>query len=232
MGAGPTISSVRPLRAVEGGRVTIHGSAFPSDRLQTIPLGDTPARVAFASSSRLVLTVPEDLEGGPTPVKIPGAPGETVFVSRGREVGDRTAPGRQPRFRRPGQPVRHLQRLARAGSAGLDFSGHPRRHARAVRVGHRQCHVDGDRPRRASLRLEPVRGRRLPDRRGGCARAGGVGSRRRVRDRVRPGRIDVRRRPVGHDLPGARRAGVGVCRHPGERRGVSPGDERRIRSCS
>ena len=83
MGAGPTISSVRPLRAVEGGRVTIYGSSFPADRLQTVPLGETPARVAFASSSRLVLTVPEDLEGGPTPVKIPGAPGETVFVTVG-----------------------------------------------------------------------------------------------------------------------------------------------------
>ena len=83
MAAGPTISSIRPLRAVEGGRITIHGSAFPSDRLQTIPLGETPARVAFASSRRLVVTVPEDVEGGPTPVKIPGAPGETAYVSVG-----------------------------------------------------------------------------------------------------------------------------------------------------
>src|SRR5688572_33327951 len=89
MGTGPTISSVRPLRAVEGGRVTIYGSAFPSERFQTIPLGEAPARVSFASSSRLVLTVPEDLEGGPTPVKIPGAPGETVFVT----VGARWATG-------------------------------------------------------------------------------------------------------------------------------------------
>ena len=83
------VTAVRPLRAVEGGRVTIHGSAFPSDVLHTIPLGDTPARVAFASSRRLVLTVPEDIEGGPTPVKVPGAPGETVFLS----VGSRWATG-------------------------------------------------------------------------------------------------------------------------------------------
>jgi sugar lactone lactonase YvrE len=39
--------------------------------------------VAFASSRRLVVTVPEDVEGGPTPVKIPGAPGETAYVSVG-----------------------------------------------------------------------------------------------------------------------------------------------------
>jgi sugar lactone lactonase YvrE len=89
MGSVPTISSVRPLRAVEGGRVTLYGSAFPSGTLHTIPLGDTPARVAFASSTRLVLTVPEDIDGGPTPVKIPGAPGETVYVS----VGGRWATG-------------------------------------------------------------------------------------------------------------------------------------------
>lgn len=89
MRSAPTISSVRPLRAVEGGRVTINGSAFPSGTLRTIPLGDASARVAFASSTRLVLTVPDDVEGGPMPVKVPGAPGETVFLS----VGSRWATG-------------------------------------------------------------------------------------------------------------------------------------------
>lgn len=83
MVSAPTITSVRPARAVEGGRVTIHGSAFPSETLHTIPLGDAPARVAFASSTRLVLTVPEDLDGGDTPIKIPGAPGETAYLSVG-----------------------------------------------------------------------------------------------------------------------------------------------------
>ena len=36
-------------------------------------------------------------------------------------MGDRSAPGGQPGVRSRGQSVRHLQRLARAGSAGLDF---------------------------------------------------------------------------------------------------------------
>jgi sugar lactone lactonase YvrE len=89
MAATPTISSVRPLRAVEGGRLTIRGSGFPSDTLQTIPLGDVTARVAFASSTRLVVTVPEDIEGGRAALKIPGALGETVYVS----VGARWATG-------------------------------------------------------------------------------------------------------------------------------------------
>lgn len=78
-----TITSVQPLRAVEGGRVTIHGTAFPVDNLLTITVGESAARVAFASSSRLVLAVPEELEGGRTPIRIPGAPGETVYVSIG-----------------------------------------------------------------------------------------------------------------------------------------------------
>ena len=78
-----SITSVHPLRAVEGGRITIDGSGFPVDNLSTIALGDVPARVAFASSSRLIVTVPGELEGGRTPMKIPGAPRETLYVSVG-----------------------------------------------------------------------------------------------------------------------------------------------------
>jgi hypothetical protein len=84
-----TITSVQPLRAVEGGRVTIHGTAFPIDNPLTITVGESAARVAFASSSRLVLAVPEELEGGRTPIKIRGAPGETAYVS----IGARWATG-------------------------------------------------------------------------------------------------------------------------------------------
>ncbi|MBI2827939.1 MAG: IPT/TIG domain-containing protein [Acidobacteria bacterium] len=84
-----TITSVQPLRAVEGGRVTIHGTAFPVDNLLTIAVGEAAARVTFASSSRLVVLIPEELEGGRTPIKIPGAPGETAYVS----IGARWATG-------------------------------------------------------------------------------------------------------------------------------------------
>jgi sugar lactone lactonase YvrE len=84
-----TITSVQPLRAVEGGRVTIHGAAFPIDNLLTITVGETAARVVFASSSRVVVAIPEELEGGRTSIKIPGAPSETVYVS----IGARWATG-------------------------------------------------------------------------------------------------------------------------------------------
>jgi hypothetical protein len=78
-----SISSVQPLRAVEGGRVTIHGTGFAVDNLLTIPVGDALARVSFASSSRLVIAIPGELDAGRAPIKIPGAPGETAYISIG-----------------------------------------------------------------------------------------------------------------------------------------------------
>ncbi len=85
----PTIASVHPLRAVEGGRITILGSDFPVDELSTVLIGDVEARIAFASSNRLVVTIPGELEGGRLPMKIRGAPLETAYVS----VGARWATG-------------------------------------------------------------------------------------------------------------------------------------------
>lgn len=84
-----SVTAVRPLRAVEGGRITIFGSGFQLEGTSTVPLGEATARVAFASSSRLVLTVPDEIEGGRTPVRIPGVPGETLYLS----VGARWATG-------------------------------------------------------------------------------------------------------------------------------------------
>ncbi len=85
----PTITSVRPLRAVEGGRVTIYGSGFAIDDLLTIPVGDAEARVEFASSRRLVLAISSELEAGRVPIRVPGALGGTAYVS----IGTRWATG-------------------------------------------------------------------------------------------------------------------------------------------
>ena len=79
-----TISSVLPLRAVEGGRVTITGSGFPVDPPPMVSIGDVAARLAFASSTRLVTQVPVDLDGGRAPVRVSAVPGETAYVSVGR----------------------------------------------------------------------------------------------------------------------------------------------------
>jgi sugar lactone lactonase YvrE len=39
--------------------------------------------VSFASSRRLEVVIPEDLEGGPTPLRVGGLPGETAYVTIG-----------------------------------------------------------------------------------------------------------------------------------------------------
>ena len=48
----PTIASVHPLRAVEGGRITILGSDFPVDELSTVLIGDVEARIALRVTDR------------------------------------------------------------------------------------------------------------------------------------------------------------------------------------
>jgi hypothetical protein len=81
--ARPTIASVTPLRAVEGGRITLRGSGFPVDTIPEVTIGGQPALVAFASSSRMVVTVPADVDPGPAPIRIEDLPGATAYVSVG-----------------------------------------------------------------------------------------------------------------------------------------------------
>jgi sugar lactone lactonase YvrE len=51
--------------------------------LPQVTLGGVAARVAFASTRRIVLIVPSDLEGGSTPIRFDGHPAETAFVTIG-----------------------------------------------------------------------------------------------------------------------------------------------------
>ncbi|OFW07299.1 MAG: hypothetical protein A3H96_17415 [Acidobacteria bacterium RIFCSPLOWO2_02_FULL_67_36] len=84
------ISGVRPLWAVEGGRVTISGSGFVVDPgLPHVLIGGAAARLTTASATALTALVPAGLEGGHTPVRIDEVPGETVYV----EVGAPLATG-------------------------------------------------------------------------------------------------------------------------------------------
>jgi len=78
------ISAVRPLWAVEGGRITISGSGFAVDPLlPQVFIGGLPARLASASSRALTAVVPAGLEGGHSPVRVEGAPGETAYLDVG-----------------------------------------------------------------------------------------------------------------------------------------------------
>jgi glucose/arabinose dehydrogenase len=82
--AASRITAVRPLWALEGGRVTILGERFSVDPLPPeVTIGGAPARLAFASARSLTALVPSGLDGGQTPVRVGTAAGETAFVDVG-----------------------------------------------------------------------------------------------------------------------------------------------------
>jgi sugar lactone lactonase YvrE len=85
-----TIGHVSPAAACEHGRVIVHGSGFELGRPvgPDVRLADVPARVNSVRPTRIVITVPSELPGGPTPVQIAGVEGTAVveigaLVSRG-----------------------------------------------------------------------------------------------------------------------------------------------------
>jgi sugar lactone lactonase YvrE len=77
------ITSVVPTRVVEGGRVSLAGSDLPTEVLPAVVVGDEPARTLFASSTKIVIDLPPDIEGGRTPVRIENVVGETMYLSVG-----------------------------------------------------------------------------------------------------------------------------------------------------
>jgi sugar lactone lactonase YvrE len=77
------ITSVYPHRAIEGGRVTVHGEQFPVSGVQLpeVRVGDRPARVVLASPDRITIIVPPGVvDNGPHPVRIGGLHGEAAFI--------------------------------------------------------------------------------------------------------------------------------------------------------
>ena len=79
----PRVAALHPLSAIEGGRITLEGSDFPIDqpRLPAVRVADVPARVVYASSTRLTVVVPPGItQSGPAPVRIEQVPGATTYV--------------------------------------------------------------------------------------------------------------------------------------------------------
>lgn len=77
------VAAVRPHRAIEGGRVSILGAGFPTDRpqLPDVRIGDHPARIVYASPTRIAALVPAGLaDSGSFPVRVAGATGGTAFL--------------------------------------------------------------------------------------------------------------------------------------------------------
>jgi outer membrane protein assembly factor BamB len=80
----PHITSVQPRYAVEGGRVTLLGSAFVVNRAQLpdLRVHGQPARIVFASATRLSFLIPSGiLESGPAAIQLDDAEGEATFVN-------------------------------------------------------------------------------------------------------------------------------------------------------
>ena len=88
----PRVLGVQPFHAIEGARIDVLGEGFTIEPggLPDVRIGDTPARVVFASPTRLSVVIPSGLtEKGRIPVRVTGVLGETAFV----EVGSTFATG-------------------------------------------------------------------------------------------------------------------------------------------
>ena len=77
------ITSIHPRQVVEGGQLVLQGGGFTIDRLPALTVGSQPARILFASSSRLVVAVPGDVEPGSVPVRVDDVTAETAYVKTG-----------------------------------------------------------------------------------------------------------------------------------------------------
>jgi len=74
------ITAVHPLWAVEGGQVVIDGEGFHVDPPEEVRIGGELARATRVSGQSISVIVPAGLEGGRTPVRLEGAPGETAYI--------------------------------------------------------------------------------------------------------------------------------------------------------
>ena len=84
-GSDPRITAVRPLWAVEGGRITIEGTGLSPNGVGApeVRLGSRRAHVVRASRQALSVIVPPGLAGGRTPINVAGVSGEMAFVDIG-----------------------------------------------------------------------------------------------------------------------------------------------------
>jgi len=131
------LTAIQPLWAVEGGRITLHGSGFSLDapQLPEIKIGNIPARVVYASSTRVSVLVPHGLDGGRTPVRVEGVHGETAFVEVAAACGTGLHQVDSPVFDREGNLY-----VTYSGARGQEV---PVSIFRVSRTGRRESFVSG-----------------------------------------------------------------------------------------
>ena len=113
----PGLTSLEPVRVVEGGRLWLRGDGFPQPEstADLVTIGGVSARMSFAAPDRMAVVVPPGLDGGETPVKVSWLPGATLYARVGTLARDRPASGRQSGVRRR----RHLY-VTYSGSRGQE----------------------------------------------------------------------------------------------------------------
>lgn len=79
------LTSLEPIRVVEGARLWLRGEGFPlpDSSSDIVTIGGLPARVSFAGTDRVAVVVPTGLRGGEAPVKVTWVPGATLFARIG-----------------------------------------------------------------------------------------------------------------------------------------------------
>lgn len=77
------VTAIQPLRAIEGGRITIVGQQLlnADEGIPDVQVAGRSARVVFASSTAVGVIVPNEMPAeGAVTVKLASVPGETAFV--------------------------------------------------------------------------------------------------------------------------------------------------------
>jgi len=84
----PVLTSLAPVRVIEGGRLWLHGDGFPEPESTSdlVTIGGVSARMAFAAPDRMAVVVPAGLDGGDTPVKVAWVPGATLYARVGTMI--------------------------------------------------------------------------------------------------------------------------------------------------
>ena len=84
----PVLTSLEPIRIVEGGRLWLRGDGFPQPESTSdlVTIGGVSARMSFAAPDRMAVVVPAGLDGGETPVKVAWLPGATLYARVGSMI--------------------------------------------------------------------------------------------------------------------------------------------------
>ena len=133
----PVLTSLEPVRVVEGGRLWLRGDGFPQPESTTdlVTIGGVSARMSFAATDRMAVVVPAGLDGGETPVKVAWLPGATLYA----RVGTMLATG----LHQVDNPVFDVE-----GNLYVTYSGSRGQEApvsifRVTRAGTREPYVSG-----------------------------------------------------------------------------------------